>query len=83
MPAFRNRSPRARSEITAMKLRFRDIISKPDIDKDEAATEPVERRAHPALPKRKHSDYPPPRVPRWEPSDFIQPPSKERLRAGR
>jgi hypothetical protein len=64
-----------------MKLRFRDIVSKAETE-DEPVIEAVERRA-PPLPKRKHSDYPPPKVYRWEPSDWIKPPDQERLRARR
>jgi hypothetical protein len=61
-----------------MKLRIRDIIAKTD----NTPTEPQERLTL-ALPRRKHTDYPPPKVLRWEPSDWIKPPSQERLRAGR
>jgi hypothetical protein len=60
-----------------MKLPIRDMISQPDTQ-----AEPADRPAL-ALPRRKHTDYPPPKVLRWEPSDWINPPSQERLRAGR
>ena len=62
-----------------MKLRFRDTETETD---DEPLAEVVERRTLP-LPKRKHSDYPPPKVYGWEPSDWIKPPREEQLRARR
>jgi hypothetical protein len=60
-----------------MKLPIRDMTGETDIQ-----AEPLERPAL-ALPRGKHTDYPPPKVLRWEPSAWIKPPSQERLRAGR
>jgi hypothetical protein len=64
-----------------MKGTFRHIVSQIETE-DEAVMEAIERRA-PPLPKRKHSDYPPPKVYGWQPSEWIQPPGQERLRARR
>jgi hypothetical protein len=61
-----------------MKLPIRDMISQTDTHQLETPERPVL-----ALPRRKHTDYPPPKVLCWEPSDWIKPPSQERLRAGR
>ena len=64
-----------------MKLRFRDIVSKMQIEDDAGPDAP--ERCTPRLPKRKHSDYPPPKVYAWQPSDWIKPPDQERLRGRR
>lgn len=63
-----------------MKLRFRDIATKAETE--DAAMDALERRAVP-LPKRKHSDYPPPKIYGWQSTDWIKPPGQERLRARR
>jgi len=77
MRALPRHSRYAHFGVPEMNLRIRDITN----ETDTRAEQP--ERPSLTLPPRKHADYPPPKVLRWEPSNWIKPPSEERLRARR